>query len=79
MKCDLDFIGFVNASDFNEQQSTYTDYSTYVNVQITNKHIIISCTFDGGIESMFDYYLTKYKQVINTDIFGIYIRNCGFR
>ena len=82
MKSSLDFIGFGNCDrgyNFHEQKSEYIHYDKYVDVKITDEHIIISCTFDGGIERMAEYYLTKYRQVINSDIFGTYIRNHGSR
>ena len=82
MKSSLDFIEFGNCDrgyNFHEQKSEYIHYDKYVDVKITDEHIIISCTFDGGIERMAEYYLTKYMQVINSDIFGTYIRNHGSR
>lgn len=80
-------LGFINmhynrvckCDNYHNDDCECYNYQTYVDFKVTRDNITISCKFAGDTESqrisnMADYYLTKYKMAINTDIFGVYVR-----
>lgn len=84
IRCELGFINkhynrVCKCDNYHNDDCECYNYQTYVDFKVTRDNITISCKFAGDTESqrisnMADYYLTKYKMAINTDIFGIYVR-----